>query len=100
MAIVVILFATKPIKRKRQQQQCRCPLCKKKKLKKSKKEEKGRSLPSSLSSCHWAEAPISNFPCVATFLSSPRNSSYGCEKKEAKPGGRENLDLGGEVLGR
>jgi hypothetical protein len=39
MAIFVILFATKQIKRKRQQQQCRCPLCKKERLKKSKKSE-------------------------------------------------------------
>jgi hypothetical protein len=30
-----------------------------KKIEEIKKEEKGRSLPSNLSSCHWAEAPIS-----------------------------------------
>ncbi len=40
-------------------------------------------------------------PCVSTFLSLPRSSSNGCEKKEAKPGGEKmNLDLGGEEVGR
>jgi hypothetical protein len=40
-------------------------------------------------------------PCTSIFLSSPRRSGDGGEKKEAKPRGEKmNLGLGGEEVGR